>query len=362
MLQFYIKSKKNNKLDLASICQIFIFVFRFQYHRERITMKNSRHQLITQPVHGLLKKSLVAVLLILSTHQAFSATPTYYRVKSGDTLQSIANQYDVTLSKLISINNLKDKNDIKPGDKIYLTDVTALSYRGKTMSYIVQNGDSMSSIAKRFNTKASVLSELNQFESDSERLYVGDKIIVPMQTAPLPVVATPTANVTAVKETTVKPTGTLKTTVTTVVKTQPETFDYQVKSGETLFGIANKFKVDKKELMELNDLDYTAKVNVGQKLLIPGTADRMNAVMIDKSKATATVTTTMAKKPTSTVKSAGTISVDFTNYKVKSGDSLSSLASKYNTTVSGLAKINNLSSDAQLKIGQTIYVPVHDVD
>lgn len=298
----------------------------------------------------LLALSLPVVLMGVLSTPATAAS--YYRVKSGDTLQSIANQYDTTVNTLININNLKDKNDIKVGDRIYLTDASAVSYRGKTTTYVVQNGDTLSSIARRFNTKVSTIAELNDMGEDFNKLLVGNTIVVPM---PTPITISPVVKKSA--------TDTLTTTVTTTVKTNPATFNYQVKSGETLFGIANKFKVDKNELMTLNGLDYTSKVAIGQNLLIPSSADRLNALAMDKAKTTPAVNTDTAKKVTTTTtttvaKTTNTPVVDFTNYKVKTGESLSVLAARYNTTVAGLAKINNLSSDAQLKIGQTILVPV----
>lgn len=295
---------------------------------------------------------LLGFTMVIALSQSVNAaTSTFYQVKFGDTLQSIANQYDTTVNNLISINNLKDKNDIKVGDKIYLTDASAISYRGKTTSYIVQNGDTLSNIAKKFNTKASVLTELNEMQDSFDKLYVGNTIIVPM-IAPV-LKATPT-------ETTVKTSATSKTTV--VAKPKVDTTEYYVKSGETLFGIANKFKVDKTELMTLNGLDYTAKVTVGQKLLIPSNADRLNAIMVDKAKTAETPATVAVKKTTTTVKTATPL-VDFVHYKVKSGETLSSLANRYNTTVAGLVKINdNLTTSSMLKVGQVIVVPVHSGD
>lgn len=302
-----------------------------------------------KPLKSILKTLGFTVIVMLS-QSVNAVTSSFYQVKSGDTLQSIANQYDTTVNTLININNLKDKNDIKVGDKIYLTDASALTYRGKTTSYIVQNGDTLSSIAKKFNTKVSVLTELNEMQDSFDKLYVGNTITVPM-TAPVIKIAT--------VQPTVKASETLKTTVITKPKT--ETSEYYVKSGETLFGIANKFKVDKNELMALNGLDHTAKVNIGQKLIIPNNADRMNAILVDKTKTTVVATPQVAKKTTTTTAKTATAVVDFTNYKVKAGDTLSSIANRYNTTVAGLIKINsNLTSASALKAGQVIVVPVHD--
>lgn len=306
-----------------------------------------------------IKPLLISCALLFIGTSAMAGT---YRVKAGDTLQSIANQYDTTVTNLININNLKDKNDIKIGDRITTSDVSAISYRGSTMSYIVQNGDTISSIAKRFNTKVSTLAELNQSKvSDTAtQLYVGDKLVVPMQTAPLPDNAVTVAKV--VEKPAVVNSNALKTTITTTVKNSVATQDYKVKSGDTLFGIANRYGVDKKQLMELNAFNFDTKVNAGQTILLPASAKLITTT--DKPKSTTDTTATTAKstavKTTKTeVKDKADNTVDFSEYTVKTGDSLSAIANRYQTTVSGLTKINQLTSNSPLKPGQKLVVPVH---
>lgn len=322
--------------------------------------------------HHALKPFIISCALMVIGTSAIAGT---YRVKAGDTLQSIANQYDTTVSNLININNLKDKNDIKVGDRISTTDVSAISYRGSTMSYTVQYGDTISSIAKRFNTKVSTLAELNQSKvtDTATQLYVGDKLVVPTpmaqtaqnsQTTSSPKNTVNTVTVAKVVE---KPAiinnDALKTTITTTVKNSIATQNYKVKAGDTLFGIANRYGVDKKKLMELNDFNVDTKVNVGQTVLLPASAKLITITDKPKStieKVTTTVkSTTVKTTPKTEVKDKTDNTVDFSEYVVKSGDSLSVIANRYQTTVSGLTKINQLTSNSALKPGQKLVVPVH---
>lgn len=99
---------------------------------------------------------------------------------------------------------------------------------------------------------------------------------------------------------------------------------YTVKSGDTLWKIANANKVTVDELKQANNLSSNA-LSIGQVLLIP-------------SKST-------PSSPSSN-----------STYTVKSGDSLWKIANTYHTTVAELRQLNNLKSDV-LQIGQVLKLP-----
>ena len=98
---------------------------------------------------------------------------------------------------------------------------------------------------------------------------------------------------------------------------------YVVKRGDSLYSIAKKFGIDVNNLKSANNLQNNL-ISIGQKLIIPGF-----------------------------VESTGTN----INYVVQKGDSLYSIASKYNTTVDSIKRLNNLSSNV-LNVGQTLKIPV----
>ncbi|MFW2178065.1 MULTISPECIES: LysM peptidoglycan-binding domain-containing protein [unclassified Moraxella] len=303
---------------------------------------------------SLIRKGMIAILAMTLSTVATAATS--YRVKDGDTLSSIAKQYDTTLQKLIEINNLKNANDVKIGDLIYLNDTRAIYYQGKTMTYVVQSGDSISSIARKFDTTTSTLSELN--DGDLSQFRIGTKLTVPMQTIKTDEVKAQPATASNVK-----------------------TFTYVVQSNETLRGVANKFDIGIRELAKLNNLDIMSLIYRDQRLLIPSTPARLKIVENDRLSSQAkTVATTKATAITPiTVKSSNAVStstktpaksatknpttetrsnlLDFTTYQIQKGDSLIVLAKRYNTTVAGLAKINNIEPTASLVAGKILTVP-----
>lgn len=129
-----------------------------------------------------------------------------YQVKKGDTLYSIANKYGITLQELKAINDLN--NDILSIGQL-LKVPSGLSLAN---SYTVDSGDTLYSIAKKFNTTVPKLKEANNLVSNM--LSIGQKLIIPL-----------------IEDTT-----------------------YVVKKGDTLYSIARKFNITVDELKKLNNM------------------------------------------------------------------------------------------------------------
>lgn len=105
---------------------------------------------------------------------------------------------------------------------------------------------------------------------------------------------------------------------------------YIVKKGDTLYSIARDNNLSVSELKKLNNLTSNT-LSIGQRL---------------KIKSDATISPIEPTQPSDTSNI----------YTVKSGDSLYSIARKYNVTVNDLMKYNNLTSNL-LSIGQQIRIP-----
>lgn len=99
-------------------------------------------------------------------------TPTdnYYVVKPGDTLSAIARKYNTTVDELVALNNIDDPNLIYVGDKIKVTE-NNVDY------YTVQPGDTLTAIANKYNTTINKLVALNNIENPN-LIYVGQEIRV----------------------------------------------------------------------------------------------------------------------------------------------------------------------------------------
>ncbi|HIF9252517.1 TPA: LysM peptidoglycan-binding domain-containing protein [Photobacterium damselae] len=100
-----------------------------------------------------------------------------------------------------------------------------------------------------------------------------------------------------------------------------------MKSGESLWNIAKKYNTNVANLRRWNNLSANSTLRIGQKLTVKHSVSN-----------------------TSTKQS----SVRWTQYKVRSGDSLSVIAQRHDVSVSELMKWNNISKRHYIKPGQTL--------
>ena len=98
--------------------------------------------------------------------------PTFYTVQRGDTLSAIARKYNTTVSQLVTLNGINNANAIRVGQKLLLSKPAA------TKKYIVHSGDTLYTIALRFNTTVSRLATLNRI-SNVGLIRIGQIIQLP---------------------------------------------------------------------------------------------------------------------------------------------------------------------------------------
>jgi LysM repeat protein len=157
--------------------------------------------------------------------------------------------------------------------------------------------------------------------------------------------ATPTASATS----TVTPTPTIPTETSTAAETATITPSpgpsptatqniYTVENGDTLFSIATKFKANVCTLMAVNNITNPSVLSVGQKLIIPGPDTQL---------------------PTATPLPTGLTRGARLTYVVQCGDTLETIAAKFNSTGDDIAKINNIKDPLSIQIGQSLVVRVN---
>ena len=212
--------------------------------------------------------------LLIPTKES-EVTTNEYIVQKGDTLYGIANKFNTTVDNLKSINNLTT-DSLSIGQVLKLPSSSTIS----TDTYTVKSGDSLYAIAKKYNTTVDTLKSLNNLTSNT--LSIGQVLKLPGSSA-------------------------------------TSTDTYTVKSGDTLYAIANKYNTTVDALKSLNNLTSNT-LSIGQTLKIPSSSS------------------------------------DNVVYTVKSGDTLYGIAEEFGTTVSAITKLNNLSTTI-LSIGQKLLLP-----
>jgi membrane-bound lytic murein transglycosylase D len=272
-------------------------------------------------------KPIVVQDSVNTSQRLAQAKVRYYRVKRGDNLISIAKKYDVAVEDLKKWNNING-NWVAYGKnlKINATDVeqkTTAVAKANTIKdsiktsiasfYVVQKGDNLSAIAKKFNITVADIQEWNKLSSTNVSLG-----------ASLQVVQNPTE----------------KEEVADTVERKD--IAYSVQKGDNLGLIAKKFGVSVIELKQWNNLKSNA-ITVGNSLIVA-----KNEIVIDTNKATVSSFKKKDNFPSSNQKES--------EYYVKKGDSLYTISKKYpGVTISDLKKWNNIKDD-ELKPGMKLKI------
>ena len=98
-----------------------------------------------------------------------------YTVKKGDTLSAIARQYNTTYQKLAEYNHISNPNIINVGQTIKIPKNTI-----ESVVYTVKSGDTLSSIARKYNTTWQAIYEKNKsiIGNDPNLIRVGQKFTI----------------------------------------------------------------------------------------------------------------------------------------------------------------------------------------
>lgn len=103
-------------------------------------------------------------------------TPTEYityKIKKGDTLSEIAQEYGTTVSTLARINNIKDVDKIYAGNTLKIP-----TNNSSYIEYKIKRGDTLSEIAKKYGTTVKKLQSINGIKN-ANKIYAGDTIKIP---------------------------------------------------------------------------------------------------------------------------------------------------------------------------------------
>lgn len=116
--------------------------------------------------------------------------------------------------------------------------------------------------------------------------------------------------------------------------------DYVVAKGDTFSGISKKFHVSVKTILEANPSVEPTKLKIGQTIHIPAAAAASNSTLVAGAGSAATADSSGATQ----------------TYTVKSGDSLTKIASHFGVRVRALRSANNLKTD-RIVVGQKLKIP-----
>lgn len=217
-----------------------------------------------------------------------------YRVKQGDNIAMIVQQFRVPLDAIKATNPNKDLQNLRAGQIICIPQQTQFASCENGEYYVIRSGDTLYQIAQNRGITVDMILKANP-NINPNRLNVGQIICIP--------------------ESGKAPGG------NGVPEAPLGTFQYTVKPGDTLFRIAQRYNTTVSNIMVFNPISNPDNISPGQELTIP------------------------QSPPEAII------------YTVKPGDTLFSIAQEYGTQVDTIMEFNYMT-DTTIQIGDRLVVPV----
>lgn len=215
----------------------------------------------------------------------------HYRVKSGDTIFTIAKKFDTNINELRKMNHLSKNNLLRPGTNLLLP-----------------------------NKEKTIDDDFSAEETVNETPKISDRVIVAKKDKGSDEIVSISVPTNQVQKYTLQPGDTI----------------YMVRANDTLDKIANRFHTNSYNIRMANKIS-TNKLQPGSQLIIP------------------THATTLAKNVTS---SGDKLFPGDTVYMVRRGDTVEKIARKFRTKASAI-RIINLVDNNSLNEGQKLIIPTH---
>lgn len=108
---------------------------------------------------------------------------TEYKVKSGDSLWTIAKNHKISLAALLELNNLSTKSKIKPGQTLIVGETRNVSVVDGKIVYQIQKGDTLNKIANKFSVPKQKIIAWNKVKDESY-IHPGQEITIFVDKAP----------------------------------------------------------------------------------------------------------------------------------------------------------------------------------
>ncbi len=235
----------------------------------------------------------------------------YHRIQRNETISSIALKYGVSVKEIKNWNNLRS-NRILRGKKLKIftegVEQSVASNSGKS-TYKVKKGDTLGKIAREMGVSVTDLRRLNSINGNN--IKYGQVLLLNK--------------------------GGKGDNTAQVSSSKKKMISYEVKRGETLSQIAERFSVRTQDIRRWNKLPNN-KITAGKSLKIY----------------TSTISEDYYLAKEYGGGNSGQGSQTPTRYVVKSGESLSHIATKYNLKIADIMAWNNIKDQSKVQAGQTL--------
>lgn len=256
-----------------------------------------------------------------------------YAVKPGESLWTIAQNYQVSLKELSNMNDLENEEKLSIGQIIKIplggrtiddtkkvNDENENGLKENWVEHIVEYGENISIIAQKYHIPTETICQLNQI-SEKDYVYPGQRLKIRT--------SSPGENSILSERNDTQQDLNQYETDTPSKQDAYQPVYYTVRAGDTLWSIANNYSVSMESILAVNYLTNKDLLSVGQKLEIPAMGGPNKA----------------------------DVKINTVAYTVIKGDTLWNIAQKFDVAMYEIININKLDNITKLSIGQKLKIP-----
>jgi LysM repeat protein len=203
-----------------------------------------------------------SALKLKPSKKSYIQDHTIHRVIKGETLSSIARRYQVSLESLFDTNQLTANSILRIGQEIIVPNSNSSTQviqnrqiKSSQVHYTVQKGDTLSTIARRYGTTVLSIKILNSLKSSLIR--VGQTLIIPETDNRMP-------------------------SPPPLLLDKANASTHVVLPGETPGEIAKRYGMNTEELMILNNIKDPRKMQAGKKLIVKSHSEPQLETLIQR--------------------------------------------------------------------------------
>ncbi len=242
----------------------------------------------------------------------------YYKVKKGDSLSGIASKYHLSVAELKKWNGLTS-NNINAGQtlKLYANESSTTVVENKTSTksnvtyHKIKAGETIGGIAEMYKVSASSIREWNSISGN--KIIAGTTLKIYSDSSP----------------------NLVSNDVSQKNELTSESINHQIQSGETIIAISELYGVSVEDIKRWNNLS-SSKIVAGKTLIIYSNGNGNN------------------HKVTNTTVSKNTVNTS--THKVKKGETLGGIAENYKVSIASIQQLNNISGN-KIIVGQELKIP-----
>ena len=159
-----------------------------------------------------------------------------YTIKSGDTLYLLAQRYNTTVEAIMRLNPGIDPKNLQIGQVICIPSEKPMPPCQDGFYYTIRQGDTFYKLSQQFGVSVEDLMRANP-GVDPNNLQIGQVICIPHKVSPIPPC--------------------------------PNGFYYTIKTGDTIYGLSQRFNVSVQEILYANPGIDPNNLQIGMQICIP---------------------------------------------------------------------------------------------